>query len=178
VSLFYGEKSVAEHITFTLSRGDRVSIAGKNGSGKSTLLRLLIGEDVSYSGAFYRPPQLKISYVQQDTSQLFGTLDEYAGSYGVDISLFKAILRKLGFSRAQFEKRVEDYSGGQKKKALIARSLCEQAHVYVWDEPLNFIDALSRIQIEDLILRYEPALIFVEHDSAFCKKVASRTISL
>ena len=65
----------------------------------------------------------------------------------IDESLFKAILRKLDFSRVQFEKNIEDFSEGQKKKVLIAKSLCEKSHLYIWDEPLNFIDVISRIQI-------------------------------
>lgn len=87
-------------------------------------------------------------------------------------------MRKLGFLRDQFSKNMEDFSGGQKKKVLIARSLCEKAHLYVWDEPLNYIDVLSRMQIEELLLEYRPTLLFVEHDRAFCDTIATRIIEL
>ena len=87
----------------------------------------------------------------RDTSHLAGTLSDFAEKFHLDESLFKAILRKLDFERVQFEKNIEDFSGGQKKKVLIARSLCEKAHLYIWDEPLNFIDVYSRMQIEELI---------------------------
>ena len=60
----------------------------------------------------------------------------------------------------------------------MALSLCESAHLYIWDEPLNYIDALSRVQIEGLILRCQPTLLFVEHDMAFVRRVATRTLSL
>lgn len=96
----------------------------------------------------------------------------------LDESLFKAILRKLDFSREQFEKRLEDFSEGQKKKVLIAKNLCEQAHLYIWDEPLNYIDVLSRMQIEKLLLEYQPTILFVEHDSAFCSNIATKTVQL
>lgn len=86
---------------------------------------------------------------------------------GLGRPLFKAILRKLDFSREQFDKDLETYSEGQKKKVLLAKSLCQPAHLYVWDEPLNFIDVLSRVQIEDLLLASRPTLLFVEHDRAF-----------
>lgn len=59
------------------------------------------------------------------------------------------------------------YSAGQKKKVLLAASLCRSAHLYVWDEPLNFVDLFSRIQMEELLLEYRPTLLFVEHDEAF-----------
>ena len=71
-----------------------------------------------------------------------------------------------------------EFSGGQKKKVLIARSLCERAHVYVWDEPLNFIDIYSRRQIEALIAAYAPTMLFVEHDAAFCSAIATKSIQL
>lgn len=93
-------------------------------------------------------------------------------------SLFKAILRKMDLDRIQFEKNIRDFSGGQKKKVLIAKSLCEQAHLYVWDEPLNFIDVYSRMQIEQLITEFSPTMIFVEHDSAFRDAIATKTIKI
>ena len=73
---------------------------------------------------------------------------------------------------------MQNFSGGQKKKVLIARSLCEQAHLLIWDEPLNFIDVISRMQIENLLLEYKPTLLFVEHDAAFCERIATKTINL
>ena len=69
-------------------------------------------------------------------------------------------------------------SAGQRKKLMLARSLCQPAHLYVWDEPLNYIDVLSRRQVEQLILQYRPTLLFVEHDRAFCRAVATRTLPL
>ncbi len=78
----------------------------------------------------------------------------------------------------QFDKDLSDFSGGQKKKVLIAKSLCEKAHLYIWDEPLNFVDVLSRMQIEELLLSYKPTILFVEHDSAFCSSVATKTVTL
>ena len=95
------------------------------------------------------------------------TLSEFAEENNLDESLFKAILRKMDFERVQFEKDIKDFSGGQKKKVLIAKSLCEKAHLYVWDEPLNFIDVYSRMQIEQLITEFAPTMLLVEHDSVF-----------
>ncbi|MCL2593274.1 MAG: ATP-binding cassette domain-containing protein, partial [Defluviitaleaceae bacterium] len=130
------------------------------------------------SGNFHKGSQLKISYVSQDTSELSGALSDYIYEHGIDESLFKAILRKLDFSRIQFEKKIEDFSAGQKKKVLIARSLCEKAHMLVWDEPLNYIDIYSRMQIENLILEHKPTILFVEHDNAFCEKIITDKVEL
>ena len=70
------------------------------------------------------------------------------------------------------------FSSGQKKKVLLAKSLCEKAHLYVWDEPLNFIDIYTRMQIEQLIGASVPAMLFVEHDAAFRRAVATQTVHL
>ena len=78
----------------------------------------------------------------------------------------------------QFQKNMENLSAGQKKKMLLAASLCQQAHLYIWDEPLNYIDFYSRIQIEDLILEYKPTMLLVEHDLSFREKIATKTIQL
>ena len=178
VSLFYEERKVASDINFTLQEGDRIAIRGKNGSGKTSLFRLLLGENIAYTGDVRVAPGLKISYISQDTSYLSGNLSDFAVRYGLDETIFKTVLRQLDFGRSQFEKDIQEFSGGQKKKVLIAKSLAEPAHVFLWDEPLNFIDVISRVQIEELILRYEPTMIFVEHDRVFQEKIATKTIQL
>ncbi|GKU24168.1 Lsa family ABC-F type ribosomal protection protein [Clostridium folliculivorans] len=178
VSVRYDDKIVCENISFTIEQGERIAIQGKNGSGKSSILKLINGEDISHEGTVRKNNKLIISYVSQDTSALHGNLTEYAEKNSIDESLFKAMLRKLDFSREQFEKNIEDFSGGQKKKVLIAKSLCDRAHLYIWDEPLNFIDVISRMQIEELLMEYEPTILFVEHDITFCENVATKLIKL
>lgn len=178
LSVSYGDKSVFPPLSLTLRQGERIALDGKNGSGKSSLLKLVTGEPVAHSGTLSIGSQLVISYVPQDASQLHGGLSDYAEARGIDESLFKTILRKLGFERVQFQKDMADFSAGQKKKVLLAGSLCERAHLYIWDEPLNYIDVYSRMQIEKLITRYAPTMIFVEHDRAFRELIATKTIEL
>ena len=157
--------------------GDRILLEGKNGAGKTSLLKLLMGQ-AGYQGRVIVGSGLVLSYLPQDTSALRGSLSEFARDNRIDESLFKAILRKLDFSRTQFEKRMEDFSAGQKKKVLLAKSLCEPAHLYVWDEPLNYIDIYSRMQIEELIRAFSPTMIFVEHDQAFQNAVATKRVRI
>ncbi len=178
VRIDYGERVVCENVSFSVERGDRIALCGPNGCGKSSLLKLILGADIPYAGSLLQGSGLKISYVGQDAAALSGNLSDYARQQEIDESLFKAILRKLDFSRLQFEKDMHDFSDGQKKKVLIARSLCEQAHLYIWDEPLNFIDVYSRMQIETLLKTYCPTILFVEHDRAFCQEVATKTVAL
>lgn len=178
VACCYDGKVISEPVTFTIQQGERIALDGKNGSGKSSLLKLLIGESIEHTGTIQRGSRLVISYVPQDTSHINGRLSDYARDNSLDESLFKAILRKMDFERIQFEKDMQDFSAGQKKKVLIAKSLCDQAHLYVWDEPLNYIDIYSRMQIEQLIKAFSPTMIFVEHDKAFRDAIATRIIQL
>ena len=167
LTLLYGDKAVLSHLRLELEPGERLCLAGRNGCGKSTVIRYLTGTPgITAAGSCRLGPGLTCSYVPQATAFLRGGLRAFAQREGLDESLFKAILRKLDFSRLQFEKDMEAFSSGQKKKVLIAASLCRPAHLYLWDEPLNFMDILSRLQVEELILRYKPTMIFVEHDAA------------
>lgn len=178
LTIFYDNSVVCTNVNFTVNRGERIALTGENGSGKSSILKLLVGKNIPFRGELNIGSNLRISYIPQDTSFLRGGLKNFVGSGPTDESLFKAILRKLGFSRVQFEKDIRHYSDGQKKKLLLARSLCEQAHLYIWDEPLNFIDVLSRLQIEELIREHRPTMLFVEHDSSFVTSIATKKIEL
>lgn len=121
---------------------------------------------------------------QEDKGNSQKTIEFYLRGYFklcdfMDTVYIKApILRKMDFERVQFEKDIKDFSGGQKKKVLIAKSLCEKAHLYVWDEPLNFIDVYSRMQIEQLITEFAPTMLLVEHDSVFRDTVASKIVNI
>lgn len=174
----YDGRAVCKPVTFSVKQGERIVLDGGNGSGKSSLLKLLTGQALAHQGSFSLGSGVRLSYVPQDTACLQGPLDAYAEYWQIEESLFKTVLHQLGFSAVQFQKDMEDLSAGQKKKVLLAKSLCQQAHLYIWDEPLNYIDFYSRIQIEQLILEYEPTMLFVEHDLSFREKIATRTIHL
>lgn len=180
LGISYGSGQVLANFSMELRNGEKVVLRGRNGCGKSSILKAILSDTgrMLMSGRIEMAGGLLLSYVAQDTSRLHGSLSDYAKQYGIDETLFKALLRKLDFSRIQFDKRLEEYSGGQKKKVLIARSLCEQAHLYLWDEPLNFIDVFSRMQIEELINKYHPTLLMVEHDKVFVDKIGARIINL
>ncbi|MBQ8965998.1 ribosomal protection-like ABC-F family protein [Ruminococcus sp.] len=172
-------------LTFMLAQGERIALDGANGCGKSTLIKRLLqssGEDslpaFTERGLCETATGLIVSYVSQDTSFLSGSVTDLCLARSIDRSLFCTILRQLGFERSQFDKDIASWSAGQKKKALLAASLSTPAHLYIWDEPLNFIDIFSRIQIEDLLLQYQPTMLFVEHDAKFREKIATRTVSL
>ena len=174
----YNNELIFKPISFEVNNGDRIAIVGKNGIGKSSVLKLILGQNIQYDGEINVANNIKISYVSQSTEYLNGNLKEFVYKNEIDESIFKAMLVKMGLSKSDFDTNIEDMSEGQKKKVLIAKSISEQANIYIWDEPLNFIDILTREQIEDAILKYKPTLIFVEHDETFIEKVATKNIKL
>ncbi len=178
LSIYYDDRKILSNINFYLDDGDRLQLKGKNGSGKSSIIKLLLGEDISYKGELYIQSNLKISYVSQETSNLKGSLSEFIRTNNINEPLFKAVLNKMDFEKEQFNKSIDSYSEGQKKKILLAKSICEEANIYIWDEPLNYIDIYSRMQLEKLIDNYGLTMIFVEHDETFANKVSNKVIDL
>ena len=179
------QSKVLSDLTFEVKQGDRIVFSGKNGCGKSTLIKVIL-EKAGYEtgqmsnlmeqGELSVASGLRISYINQDTSFLKGSIKDFCRNENLDESLFCALLRKLDMERVQFTKKLEAYSQGQKKKVLIAASLLTPAHLYIWDEPLNYIDVFSRMQIEKLLLSYQPTMILVEHDKAFAQKVGTKIV--
>ena len=171
----YGE-TVASGINITLARGQKLELQGTNGCGKSTLIKYLAGigegEGIEAQGDIHIAKGLKISYVGQDTSSLKGTLYDICADRGADKTQFSTILVKMGFTKEMLYRDVDALSLGQKKFVMLALSLCEQADVYLWDEPLNYIDVYMRKEIERLVKESDVTMLFVEHDSAFAEAVA------
>ncbi len=177
-SLAFGERALFEDFSLTLEKGQRLAIAGTNGSGKSCLLKLALGELLPTKGKVLRNNGLIISSVQQETNRLRGSLRQFADEKEIDFSLFLALLRKLAFERDAFDTTIENYSAGQKKKVQLAASLALPAHLFIWDEPLNYVDIASREQLEQAILLSQPTMLLVEHDAEFVGKVATGVVQL
>lgn len=185
---------VLQDFSFELMQGERVFLQGENGCGKSTFIQTILSQTaggqtnglstkqnssvICLEGQMQVASNLIVSYIHQDTSLVQGNIKEFCKHRKLDESLFFTLLRKLDLDRGQFRKNLEEFSEGQKKKVLIAASLMTPAHVYIWDEPLNYIDIFSRMQIEELILAYQPTMILVDHDVRFRDKIATRVVEL
>lgn len=180
------ERPLFSGLAFDVERGERIAVHGENGCGKSTLMKLFLWKagamealaGLVETGVCETASGLVISYVSQDTSMLKGGISEFCFARNLEERRLCAILRQLDMERVQFSKNLEDYSEGQKKKVLLAASLLTPAHLYLWDEPLNYIDVFSRMQIENLLLDCQPTMVFVEHDRRFREKVATRVVEL
>lgn len=180
-----GDGFVIQGLDLQIRQGERIALHGGNGCGKSTLIRAIMraagdhdARGLIQRGELDTAAGLKVSYISQDTSWLRGDIFSFCEMQGLDTSLMCALLRRLGVERVQFEKDIGGYSQGQKKKVLLASSLVTPAHLYIWDEPLNYIDIFSKMQIEKLVEEYQPTMLFVEHDEVFREKTATRIVGL
>ena len=176
VSAAYDGHTVFEHKTFTVAQGDRIALQGKNGGGKSTMIRLLLGEQEPVVGNITRVGQLVFSYMPQMVGSVSGTPFDIARENNLQLDYFLMLLRKIDFRREAFERDIASFSLGQQKKVLLAAAMAKPAHIYIWDEPLNYIDLESREQIEDMLLQSAATIIFVEHDQRFTSAVATKTV--
>ncbi|MGX7245664.1 Lsa family ABC-F type ribosomal protection protein [Enterococcus quebecensis] len=179
LTLSYQEENLFQNISFELNHGQRVALAGANGSGKSSIIQFLLNQfDGESKGDLFGPDKLKISCVRQNYEDNHGTLLEFSEDQGLNHQEFLNNLHKLGIEREVFQNRIEQMSMGQRKKVELAKSLAQPAELYVWDEPLNYLDVFNHEQLEKLILSVKPTMLIVEHDQAFLEKIATQVITL
>ncbi|MGM0215932.1 ribosomal protection-like ABC-F family protein [Enterococcus sp. AZ109] len=166
-------------ISFEVNKGDIVALTGPNGSGKSSIFNYLLGQfEGDAEGTKLQPNYLNISYVRQNYEDNQGTLQDFAEKNHLDYSAFLNNLRKLGMDRNVFNNRIEEMSMGQRKKVELAKSLSQSAELYLWDEPLNYLDVFNQQQLEELLLRVRPALLLIEHDQRFLETIGAKQIKL
>lgn len=179
-TLSYGDKPLFHPITFELYQGEQVALIGPNGSGKTSILNYLLNQSANTvnGGIIIVPQGLSKSTIRQNHEDNAGLLKDFVNFYNIDYTLFLNNLRILGFERDVFNVPIQNMSNGQKKKIEFAKSLGIPAELYIWDEPLNYLDVFNQKQIETMILEYKPTLLFVEHDPSFVSAIATKTVEI
>ncbi|AMV69861.1 ATPase component of ABC transporter with duplicated ATPase domain [Pediococcus damnosus] len=168
-----------EPISFDLKKGNCVGIVGPNGAGKSTLVRAILGDFTGkINGEIVQPQHLTISYVRQSYDDNRGTLQQFAEQQHLNYQEFLNNLHKLGLERNVFTTKIEHMSMGQQKKVELAKSLSIPAELYLWDEPLNYLDIFNQEQLETLITSVKPSMLIIEHDREFIKHVTTDVVEL
>lgn len=168
-----------EPVTFEVRTGERVALTGSNGSGKSSLLALFDqAEGLKIEGDWQTHARIVISRAYQIPRWRQGALRQRLQEAGLDEAHFRQLMAALGVRGAVLDQPLEQLSQGQLKKVELARSLSRPAHLYVWDEPLNYLDVDTRERIEAALLESNAALIFVEHDARFVATVATSEVRL
>ena len=158
-------------LSFNLKQDQRKVLFGPNGLGKTTIIKAIMGDDhLVASGTIAMAKTIRISYLTQNFELMKGSMQDYSDHFGIALNLLNT-LRKLGFERSAFTEDLSDLSMGQKRKVSLARSLCERANLYIWDEPLNYLDVITRGQIQDMILKFQPTMLIIDHDEDFIEAV-------
>lgn len=179
LQLSYNNQPLFDPISFEIQKGQRLAIQGSNGSGKSSIIQYLFdafhGEA---TGITSRLQGLAVSYLSQDYDNNQGTLREFADQHALNYSDFLNNLWQLGVERQVFQNRIEDMSMGQRKRVALAQSLVTPAELFIWDEPLNYLDIFNQQQLEAVIQKMQPTMLIIEHDRHFLKNVATKTLTL
>ncbi|MCD5001614.1 Lsa family ABC-F type ribosomal protection protein [Enterococcus saccharolyticus] len=179
LQLRYDDKALFAPISFAIQQGERIAIQGPNGSGKSSIIQYLLGTFTGEaSGEVIQPQGVTISYVRQNYEDNRGTLQEFAEANQLSYQELLNNLRKLGVERKVFHNRIEEMSMGQRKRVELAKSLATPAELFIWDEPLNYLDVFNHQQLEEMIQSVKPTMLIVEHDATFLRKVATEVITL
>ena len=178
LALWRGEAQVFTKLSFTISPGDRIAVIGPNGSGKTSLLDQIERAPYRHIGTLLRPGHVKVARTFQHPQWQSGLLRDRLRDADIDESRFRQIMAVLGVRGHVLDGRIEDFSHGQQKKVDLARTFVAKADLLLWDEPLNFMDIDAREQIEEVLLRDQPTVMFVEHDRAFVERVATQVIRL
>lgn len=167
VSKFYGDKIVFNDVFLKINRNDRVLISGKNGTGKSTLINLLMGYEVPDEG-YIKISKLNVSYTLQEETTLSypisEILDKIKNDSDYDFNMLKQCLKEFDIEKI-ISKKLNECSGGEKKKIFLAASLCKKSAVLILDEPTNHLDDNGIRYLNRVLENYNGTIIICSHDN-------------
>lgn len=179
ISLAYDKLPLFQPTTFDLMRGHQIVITGKNGIGKSSLFKAITNTFAgTITGKLHSADKISISYLSQIEQSNNLSLKDFAQKHHLNYADFLNILHKLGTERDIFTNSINQMSSGQQKKVYLAKSLLEPANLYLWDEPLNYLDVFNQEQIIQLIKKYHPTMLVIEHDQRFIDELGAQVIHL
>jgi len=186
VSKAYGDKQIMQNIFLSIEEGDKIGVLGINGSGKSSLLKLIVGWDEVDQGSIIKNKHLQINYLPQnpefepDATVISAVLNNAADIDQMDTwsqeSDAQSILTRLGIN--QFDARLDQLSGGQRKRVALAAALMSPADLLILDEPTNHLDNQAIDWLEKYLQRFKGALLMVTHDRYFLERVTNRIIEI
>jgi ATP-binding cassette subfamily F protein uup len=185
VTLSFGARPLLEHVQLQIEEAERVCLVGRNGEGKSSLLRLLAGMAMPDEGAVWIRPGVRVAYLVQDIGvEAEGSVESIVAGQAYDPGDSDAwqlqdrtrlTLQRLGLDgQADFA----TLSGGWRRRVLLARALVSEPQVLLLDEPTNHLDIEAIEWLEQLMLGFRGALLFVSHDRAFINRLATRIVEL
>ncbi|MEN9663518.1 MAG: hypothetical protein RL324_2467 [Verrucomicrobiota bacterium] len=185
VSLSFGGAPLLDRVNLQIDRGERVCLVGRNGAGKSTLMKVINGELNPDTGQVFRQPGALFSTLRQEVpSGLAGTVrsvvEGASGSYDEhnDWERHDRVERLLESMGLPAEAEFASLSAGQKRRVLLAQGLASDPQLLLLDEPTNHLDLESILWLEEFLLEWGGALLFVTHDRAFLRRISSRIVEV
>ncbi len=184
----YGDRDVLRDVTWRIAPGERTGILGANGSGKTTLLNLVTGTVQATSGRVKRGKTVRLGLLDQQFSQLAEIGDDRVREVlartkttftidGKDLTPAQ-LLERLGFAREHLSARVDDLSGGQKRRLQLLLLLLSEPNVIALDEPTNDVDSDMLAAMEDLLDSWPGTLIVVSHDRYLLERVTDQQYAI
>ncbi|NCC50006.1 MAG: ATP-binding cassette domain-containing protein [Spartobacteria bacterium] len=183
ISMAYGGPLLLDNVTLQIEDNERICLLGRNGEGKSTLLRIIAREINPSDGALSFRKGLRIGYMmQQVPARQPGAVAEIVGQGLPNAQPEWDRQRPVATLLSQMEldphAEFDGLSGGQKRRALLARALVHKPDLLILDEPTNHLDIPTIQWLENFLLRWSGSLLFVTHDRVFLKNLATRIIEL
>ena len=179
----YGMKQLLDGVTLYLNQGERIGLIGVNGTGKSTLLKLLAGAESPDEGRVALDPNVQVSYLPQTPALNDGltVLEQVFAGHPAEFREIneyeaKTILTKLGIT--DFDRKIGELSGGQRKRVALATVFVYPADVLILDEPTNHLDAEMVAWLEQRLARFTGGLVMVTHDRYFLENVVTKIAEL
>lgn len=177
LTLRFSDPPLLDKVSFDIQENERVCLMGRNGEGKSTLLKILSGEMEANSGEIIRKSGLRTArLIQEIPANLGGTVrDIVIEDTAERHTAGEDILGKTGIDP---EASYNSLSGGQKRRVLFAKALAEEPDLLLLDEPTNHLDIPSIQWLEGILARISCAVLFISHDRAFARRLATRILEL
>lgn len=177
LAIGYGGQCLAENISLTIFKKERIFLVGPNGCGKTTFLKTLNNETPPIRGSIHLGAKTKIGYADQD----FKALDPNQTIFDVVSPSNRAIpqtqirntLALLGFKGEEVFKKIFMLSGGEKNRVALAKLVLSENNVLFLDEPTNHLDIQTREVLEEALNQFEGTLICISHDRTFISKLAN-----
>jgi ATP-binding cassette, subfamily F, member 3 len=175
----FGAKEVFRNLSGVIRSGEKIGLVGPNGAGKSTMVRLLAGIDRPDDGTIARARETRFGYLAQDAAEggpatLRAAFEEALERGSAHEWEMRATLNRFAFAESDLDRPMREFSGGQRTRALLARTLLEEPDWLILDEPTNHLDIDARSELLNALNDFEGAVILVSHDRRLLEATADR----
>ncbi|HET9028984.1 MAG TPA: ABC-F family ATP-binding cassette domain-containing protein [Candidatus Aquilonibacter sp.] len=174
------DRTLFEDVTLDIERGERLAIVGPNGSGKSTFIRILDGTvDADAGSVRFNPASTVASFAQNAQEELEGAssaVEAVMQMPGTSDQRARELLGRLRISGDDADKAISSFSGGERRRIMLARLMAQRADVLLLDEPTNDLDIESQEALESVLAEYEGTIVMVSHDRYFLSRLCTSVL--